>query len=158
MSLWALPAKIWIWWSVSFYFQSFHHIDLDTTNVLLCGIVHAFSCRLGIDLLAKLWWLPPDWLDEKFNSVLIHVMTLRGPNDSWQNVMMSVDNSWNLWGLAARWGWVLCVWLKVGPQHLAFNRHFCWVHAEILSCSHWKLKESWSQCGTADQVQVAFIF
>lgn len=29
-------------------------IDLDTTNALFCGIVHAFSCRQGIDLFAKL--------------------------------------------------------------------------------------------------------
>lgn len=87
MSLWTLPSKILMWWSVSFCFHSFHPIDLDTTNVLLCGIVHAFSCRLGIDLFAKLWWLPSDWLNVKLDSVVIHVKIFEG-------VPMIVDKMW----------------------------------------------------------------
>lgn len=42
LSVETLPAKIWIWWSVSFYFNSFCDIDLDTTDALLCGFVQAF--------------------------------------------------------------------------------------------------------------------
>lgn len=76
MSPWTLQATIRKWWSVSFYFHSFHHIDLDTTNTLLCGIENAFSCRWAIDLFAKLWWLPSDWLNKKLDSVLMDMKTL----------------------------------------------------------------------------------
>lgn len=90
---------------------------------------------------------------KKFNLVLIHVMTLEGPNDGWQNVMTSEDNSSKLQvGSLVKVDYVCSSEGWGGRWVFSFesNRHFCWVHAEILSCSHWKLKESRSSYGTAD--------
>lgn len=139
----APEKKIWIWWSVSFYFQSFHHIDFDTTNALhsgIRGLSHVDYISIYSESFAEFYLT--DWMRNPILSW--YLMTLGVSDDGWQNMMMtdeakSLENpilcseDWSLWGGGASsleqflWrSWLLCQrvreggreWESISAQHI----------------------------------------
>ena len=71
MSLWAPPAEIWIWWSVSFYFQWFSPYWFGYYKRISLQHRALLSHVDGVLILfAKLWWLPPDPVQWEIRSCL----------------------------------------------------------------------------------------
>lgn len=71
MSLWAPPAEIWIWWSVSFYFQSFPSYWFGYYKRISLWHRALLSHVDGVLILfAKLWWLPSDPVQWEIRSCL----------------------------------------------------------------------------------------
>lgn len=146
MSLWAPPAEIWIWWSVSFYFQSFPSYWFGYYKHFFVASCVAFSCRWGIDFICKAL-MTSIWPGSMRNSILSWYMR-------WHlGLQMMADKLWSQQVGGWSEGEVLCV-QQLGGRWICSpepSRHFCWVHAEIFELpSLLKLKESRYRRGAAD--------
>lgn len=159
MSLWAPPAEIWIWWSVSFYFQSFPSYWFGYYKRISLWHRALLSHVDGVLILfAKLWWLPSDPVQWEIRSCLDTC------DDTWGSKwwLTNCDHSRSEDGVRGRF-YVCNSWAAGGSVALSPVGLFCWVHAEIFELpSLLKLKESRYRRGAGrlicEGLRVVFIF